>query len=304
MHLSSPLKAGDTIGIAAPASPFDRARFMKGVHALERLGFKTFYRKDIFDQNRYFAGSDERRAQELIELFERREVHAIMFARGGYGSQRIIPLLDADRIAAHPKPVVGFSDLTALLAFLRQRCNLPTFYGPVVTQLGKAKSAITGESLQRALTTDGALGPMPMGQARVIREGHAQGPLVGGCLTLINSSIGTPYEPALDDAILFIEEVGEKVYVLDRMLTQLINSNRLGSVRGILFGSLLPPPEESCDVESMIRDVLRHFEGPVVAEFPAGHIDAFVTLPLGIETQLTAPDSAEPTLAFTQGSFS
>lgn len=304
MKLSRALKKGDAIGVAAPSSPFDRAKFMKGVHALEKMGFSVHYRKDIFDQNRYLAGTDSRRAEELAELMLDKRIAAVMFARGGYGSQRIIPLIDAAAFAESGKPVVGFSDLTALLAFLRQRCNLPTFYGPVVTQLGTARGALTGEALFRALTTCGALGNMPMGKARTIKPGKASGPIVGGCLSLINSSLGTPYALEPVGSVLFIEEINEKVYVLDRMLTQLKNSGILREATGIVFGSILPPEDEPHDVEAMIRDVLSDFAGPIVMDFPAGHIDEFVTLPLGAEVSLDAEEGREPALEYTSGLLS
>ncbi len=298
------LKAGDVIGIAAPASPFDRAKFMKGVHALEHLGFRAIYQKDIFDQNRYLAGTDKRRASELEELFLNREVSAVMFARGGYGSQRIIPLLDQTSLSRHAKPVIGFSDLTALLTFLRQSCGMPTLYGPVLTQLGAAKGEEEGKALLRALCTKGSLEAMPSGGLSIIRAGTACGAVVGGCLSLINSSIGTPYELKTEGAILFIEEINEKVYVLDRMLTQLKNSGALTQARGILFGSIIPPPEEPHHVEQMIADVLSDFEGPVVTGFPAGHREGFVTLPMGVEARLTADGDTPPRFEYTAGLFS
>lgn len=295
------LKLGDTIGIAAPSSPFDRTKFLKGIRALERLGFSTFYRHDIFDQNRYLAGTDERRAEEFADLVCNKSVAAVMFARGGYGSQRIIPLLDLQRLREHQKPIVGFSDITPLLTFLRQGAGFPTFYGPVITQLGRMKGALTGEALVRALTTPAPLGPVPTGAARIIRPGKATGPLVGGCLSLINSSLGTPYAIDARGAILLIEEVNEKVYVLDRMLTQLKNSGVLGQAAGIVFGSIVPPEDEPHDVEHMIRDVLTDFAGPVIFNFPAGHIDDFVSLPLGATVELEAPEGAPPTLCYTTG---
>ncbi|MFH0800672.1 MAG: LD-carboxypeptidase [Pseudomonadota bacterium] len=295
------LNKGDTIGIAAPASPFDRAKFMKGIHALEKLGFRAFYQDDIFDQNRYLAGTDRRRAEELSELIRRRDIAAIMFARGGYGSQRIIPLLDAKALSLHPKPVIGFSDLTALLSFLRQSCRIPTFYGPVITQLGAAKGEATGLALIRALTAKEPLGNMPMGGVKVIKPGQSEGPLVGGCLSLINSSIGTPYELNAEGSVLFIEEIGEKVYVLDRMLTQLKNSGVIGRARGIVFGSIVPLPDEPHDVGQMIHDVLADFTGPVVAGFPAGHTDDFVTLPMGAAVKLTATEAGVPEFCYTTG---
>jgi muramoyltetrapeptide carboxypeptidase len=299
------LKEGDVVGIAAPSSPFDRSLFLKGVRALERLGFGVYHRKDIFDQNRYFAGTEERRASEFMELLERKDIAAVLFARGGYGSQRVIPLLNAQVIREHQKPVVGFSDITALLTFLRQSAGVPTLYGPVITQLARDTSGASAQALAKALTTAGPLGTVPSTEATVLKPGRAKGIVVGGCISLINSSIGTPYALAVENAILFLEDTGEKVYVLDRMLTQLRASGALRSARGIVFGSLKPLEGEAHDATEMILDVLKDFDGPVVKAFPAGHTDSFVTLPLGAEAVLDAPVvGAAPTLTYTEGLLS
>lgn len=295
------LKAGDTIGIAASASPFDRAKFTKGVAQLEKMGFKVIYQRDIFDQNRYLAGTDERRAEELTALIENKDIAAVMFARGGYGSQRIIPLLDAAQLSKHTKPIIGFSDLTALLTYLRQSAGFPTFYGPVITQLGSSKHKTTAESLFGALSSKVPVGRVSMDGSRMVKPGEVEGPVVGGCLSLINSSIGTPYELKADGAILFIEDVNEKIYVLDRMLTQLKNSGLLSGARGIVFGSLVPPADEPHDVQAMLRDVLADFKGPVISDFPAGHIDEFVTLPFGATAKLLAHEDQSPILEYTTG---
>ncbi len=294
------LKKGDTIGIAAPASPFDRSEFKKGVKALETMGFSVEYREDIFDQTRYLAGSDKRRADELTELFKSSKIRAIMFARGGYGSQRIIPLLDKHTIETHAKPVVGFSDVTALLTFLRQECDVPTFYGPVLSLLAKDCDPVTKEHLLLGLTKAGPLGYVPADGAKILRPGKAEGALVGGCLSLINSSMGTPYELATDGCVLFIEETGEKVYVLDRMLTQLKNAGKFKNVSGIIFGSIITQEGEPHDVHTMISDVLSDFAGPVVVDYPAGHTKKFVTLPLGARISLDAADLT-PHMNFTTG---
>ena len=303
MKKARALQKGDTIGIAAPASPFDRNEFKKGVKTIEEMGFSVYHRDDIFDQTRYLAGSDKRRAEELMELFTNSKVHAILFARGGYGSQRIIPLLGKELIEHHPKPIVGFSDVTALLTFLRQECHLPTFYGPVVSMLGKGCEPMTREHLMLALMTPGPLGDIPTGSANVLKPGKANGKLVGGCLSLINSSMGTPYELKTEDSILFIEEIGEKVYVLDRMLTQLKNAHKLEHVRGILFGSLVTLQGEPHDPHAMLQDVFRDFEGPIIVDFPAGHTQTFVTLPLGAELSMNAVVGEKPSLKFTTGMF-
>jgi len=303
MKHARPLKRGATIGIAAPSSPFDRNEFMRGVHVLEHLGFKVHYRKDIFDQNRYLAGTDDRRASEFMELMQNSKISAIMFARGGYGAQRVIPLLDSEIIAEHPKPVTGFSDITALLTYLRQECSIPTFYGPVLTLLGKNKEEITAERLAAALTTAEPLGDLPAGDARTFRPGQAEAPIVGGCLSLICSSMGTPYELKTSGSILFIEEIGEKMYAIDRMLTQIKNAGMFKKAKGIIVGSIVPHEGEVYDLESMLDDVLNHFAGPVITDFPAGHTLPFVTLPLGTTIHIDAAEGTLPKIIATERAF-
>lgn len=298
MNKTKALQKGDTVGIAASASPFDKNEFKKGVKVLEAMGFSVYYRDDIFDQSRYLAGSDERRAEELMELFSNPKVRAILFARGGYGSQRIIPLLDDKILSKYKKPIVGFSDVTALLTFLRQNFSTPTYYGPVVTMLGKKDDVLTKKSLLSALTTKDALGEVPLGNTSIVKSGEARGKFVGGCLSLINSSIGTKYDLETKDSILFIEEVGEKVYVLDRMLTQLKNARKFEDVKGIVFGSIILREGEDYDVKTMILDVLSDFKGPIVMDYPAGHANSFVTLPLGVKVFLVAPPDGKPKLIF------
>lgn len=283
------LKKGDIIGIAAPSSPFDKNQFKHGVSVLKKLGFEVYHRDDIFSQERYLAGSDARRAEELTELFLKRDVKAIFFARGGYGSQRVIPHLKPDILKKHRKPVVGFSDLTALLTFLRQEAGIPTIYGPVLTQLGNKPTDRTINTLNGLLTSKEPLPPFDLSTCHILKEGSAAGELTGGCLSLITTSIGTAYELKMENSILFFEDVGEKVYALDRMLTQLKNADHLHQAEGILIGSLQLREGEIHSVEAMIKDVLGDFKGPIVANFPSGHLQDFFPLPLGTRVTLDTP---------------
>lgn len=275
------LQKGDTIGIAAPASPFNKEWFQKGTDLLKKMGFEIHYREDIFSEERYLAGSDERRAEELIELFANPKIKAIFFARGGYGSQRVIPYLDMKRIRKNPKPTIGFSDLTALLTFLRQEGEIPTLYGPVMTQLGNKASERTKESLYWHLTQKKPLEPIPLEASQILKGGKTRGNLVGGCLSLITSSMGTSYELNTKNSILFFEDAGEKVYALDRMLTQLKNAGKFKNVKGIIIGTLEPKREEPHSMKAMLGKIFEDFSGPIITHFPAGHTEDFVSLPLG-----------------------
>lgn len=277
------------IGIAASSSPFDKRLFQKGLRTLKKMGFKTYFQKDIFSKERYLAGSDKRRAKELTTLITDKKIKAILFARGGYGSQRIIPHLDLKILKKHKKPIIGFSDLTPLLTFLNQKGRFPCFYGPVVTQLGKRPTQRTIKSLKRILSQK-KHPPLDLKNCKILREGKAQGKVVGGCLSLIVSSLGTPYAPDTKNKILFFEDTNEKTYALDRMLTQLKNSSKLKLVKGILIGTLEQKKNDPHSIEAMLKDLFKNFKGPIVCRIPAGHTNDFLTLPLGakitIDTKL------------------
>lgn len=284
------LQPGDLIGIAAPASPFERTPFEAALTALHNAGFRTRVREDIFAKQRYLAGADERRAAELNALFADPDVRAIMFARGGYGTQRVIPLLDVSPAKDHPKIVIGYSDLTVLHAYLHHHCQWMTFYGPTLGKhIGGNAPAANLEWVLKACAERKPMGALPSEQCVVIKPGKASGPLVGGCLTLVDTGLKTIYEWATTGSILFLEDRGEKIYALDRMLTHLKHAGVFRGVKGILIGSLALDPAEPTPEEliPMLTEFFHDFPGPVIAQFPAGHCDPFVTLPLGARTTLT-----------------
>lgn len=287
------LSKGSTIGIVAPSSSFSREKFDAGVSILESMGFKVSCPPEIFGKEDYFSAPDEIRARGLTEALSNPEIDAVLFARGGYGLQRIMPTIDFSHFKKHPKPIVGFSDLTPLLGFVSSHLRVPTFYGPVVTMLAE-KCLETEERLFRALTTNDALGKVPSENAIVIQDGEAKGPLIGGCLSLIQTSIGTPYSLKTENSILLIEDHDEPVYAYDRMLTHLKNAGLFDKVKGIVFGSmkLAGKNETNEQLFKMIAKVLGDFKGPVVAGLPIGHQAPFVTVPLGVESSLIARNNA------------
>lgn len=285
------LHPGDCIGIAAPASAFPVEPFAQAVEWLRAAGFQVRHQADITTRCRYFAGDDARRAAELNVLLCDPTVQAVFCARGGYGTQRILPLLNHKAItAAPPKIFVGSSDLTVLHGWLQRQCGWVTFYGPTITHhFGNIPTAAANwDAMQRAIGTTTPLGVLATDALRVIKPGTATGPLVGGCLTLVHASIGTDYFPNLDGAILFLEDRGEKLYALDRMLTHLAQAGAWQRVRGIVFGSLVVHPDEPNpgDLDVMLADCLRDFPGPVLAGLPAGHCDPALTLPLGVAASI------------------
>jgi muramoyltetrapeptide carboxypeptidase len=291
------LQKGDLIAIAAPAGPFDRGVFMHSIKKLQGLGFKVTFRKDIFSKERYFAGSDTRRAEELYKFFADPGVRAIFFARGGYGTQRILHLLDIDIIKANPKVVLGYSDITALHSYLYRHGIGGTFYGMNIARHFKHAAPAAVGLMLKAVTEAMPLGGLVTTGARTLKGGLAEGPIVGGCLSLIAGGIGTNLDLPAEDCILFLEDVLEPVYKYDRMLMHLKLAGKLRGVKAIIFGTMtLPKGENKAWLKKMIEDVLGDFPGPIVTDFPAGHLPfdkLFVTLPLGVRSRLVAGKKVE-----------
>lgn len=281
------LEKGSTIGIVAPSSPFLTAKFERGIEVLKALGFDVRFDERIFSRRGYLAGSDEERAKSLNDMIRDEKVHAIMFARGGYGVQRIMSAIDFETLKRSPKIVVGYSDLTALTSFITTHLQITSIHGPVVTALS-FDDDLTSGSLANILTSNRPLGEISGQKWTVIKEGKATGRFFGGCLTLISSSVGTPYQLVTSDTILFIEDLSERVYKYDRMLTQLKNSGALRGVRGIVFGPLGLDSSETnpSALWSMIEELFKDFEGPIVAGMKSGHIEPFFSLPLGCACSL------------------
>ncbi|MBI2345870.1 MAG: LD-carboxypeptidase [Deltaproteobacteria bacterium] len=284
------LRPGDCIGIAAPASCFDEDSFQAAVQSVEKAGFRISMRDDIRARHRYLAGPDARRAEELNALLADPEICAIFFARGGYGTQRILPLLDVSPTKTHPKIVVGSSDLTVLHAYLHHHCRWVTFYGPMLsTHLGPKAPPVNWEWLLKICGERKPIGTLPAPGLIVIKPGRADGPLLGGCVALIQAGIKTIYEWPTAGGILFLEDRGIKLYALDRMLTHLKHAGLFRGVKGIALGSMVLSADEPRpdDLVPMLTEFFHDFPGPVLCGLPAGHCDPFLTLPLGVRVTLT-----------------
>ena len=287
-----PLKNGDTITIAAPAGPFDRGRFLRGVSLLKKAGFRVTYGRDIFSKKGaspkgdspkgYLAGDDARRARELNRALADPKAGALLFARGGYGCQRILPIL---RNRCSPKVVVGSSDLTVLLIYLWKRFRMRSYYGPMVApHLILPKNV---ERLRQALTDPLFHENQKLVARKVLRPGRASGRLVGGCLSLLISTLGTPWEIDTDGALLFLEDTHEEAYAVDRMLTQLEQAGKLKKVRGIVLGTfrqkkILFP----ASVEAVFREKFKRFRGSVLWGIRFGHCPDPLLIPFGGEGRI------------------
>ncbi|OGQ56687.1 MAG: hypothetical protein A3I75_05095 [Deltaproteobacteria bacterium RIFCSPLOWO2_02_FULL_50_16] len=284
-----PVLPGDTIGLAAPGSPFSKRDFLKGVALLKSWGYCPVFQRDIFQSKGYLARSDERRAQELAALFLDPRVKAILFARGGYGMMRLLPLLPWSQIGRSPKVVMGYSDVTPLLNVLWTRYRYPSLHGPMVATDFSQKWATSFkkdflhffQDPQRPyFFSDPRL--------RVLQPGRAKGPLVGGCLSLLVSTLGTPYEIETHGSLLFLEDRGEALYRVDRMLTQLRLAKKLEGVRGILLGSFFSGSQRK-DFYRFIKDFFKGFSGPILTEVSTGHCRRARILPIGRMATIESP---------------
>ena len=297
------LEPGDTIGLIAPAGPVrSRDAVQRAIRRLEQLGFRVLTARHLFQSRGYLAGSDGQRLADLHHFFRHPRLKAILCARGGYGSARLIPHLDFDLVRAHPKIFVGYSDLTALHAALHTRTGLVTFHGPMAgPDLGQPDlPEFTLQSLLRILTQPRAPGsilePTQRSELRTLRKGRACGPLLPANLTLLVSTLGTPYRPDFRGRILCLEEVGEPPYRIDRMLTQLLHAGLLDQVAGIAIGHCercsADPSRKTKPVDAHLEETwaecLRPLRKPVLLGLPFGHTRFNATLPWGVRAELDA----------------
>ena len=283
---------GDTIGIVAPASNVDRASLAAGCERLTALGYRPFYFDSILDRDLYFAGSTERRARELEEMFVRDEVRAILCARGGYGANYLLGALDRQKIERHPKIFCGYSDITTLLTYFTDAFGLVTFHAPMAAKDFAREDGIDLESWEAALTGVGQweLTSASGSGARPLVSGSAQGVLYGGCLSMLVASLGTPYEIQTSDTILFIEDVAAKPFQIDRMLMQLKLAGKLADVRGLIFGEMLDcvqHPEQAYKLEEIVLRIVGDLGVPVAYGLRSGHVSGRnITLPIGVRAAL------------------
>lgn len=277
------LKPGDTIGIVAPAGPFDSEKFMKGKTVLESMGFQTFFDEGIFQKHGFLAGTDIQRTDQLNRLFADPTVQAIACARGGYGSIRILSFLDFETIKKHPKIFLGFSDISALLSVLYEQCGLVTFHGPVVTTLAKATEK-TIMAMKTALTSDASLELTPE-DGKVIKPGVCSGLVAGGNLTTLCHLVGTPYAPNFKGKILLLEDVGEMPYRIDRMLTQMKLAGCFNGIAGLILGVF-----EECghlnEIVEIFNNIFENANIPILAGFGMGHGEHNLTIPMGLGATL------------------
>ena len=299
------LRPGDRVAVVAPASAFARAAFDSGIEELRRLGFEPVFDESVFARSRFTAGDAALRAGAFARAWADESIAALIAVRGGYGSVQMLPLLDPGAIRRSPKAFIGYSDNTSLLTWLTGTCGVVAFHGPMLEgRLAAGESAYDRDTFTRVLTRVEPPGPITHPQVDVLRQGEAGGILLGGTLTQLLGSLGTPY--AFDPPgghILFIDEVAERPYRIDRMLTQLRLSGILSRASALVFGEL-PRCDEPGDggpaIKAAVADMIEGFSGPVLFGLPSGHTTgACLTLPLGVRARVVTTPS--PALVIEEG---
>ena len=285
MILTKPtkLKQGEKVGIIAPAGPVLQPELQDGILLLESFGYKVVLSPHLFDKLGYLAGEDRTRLEDIHTMFTDQSVKAVFCARGGYGTLRILDRIDYDILRKNPKIFVGYSDITALLLAIHKETGLVTFHGPVMKELSK-RSIGNLESILNLVSHD-RLPDLELAGGRCINPGKATGTLIGGNLSLICHLIGSPYLPSLKGAVLFIEEKGEDLYRVDRLLTHLRLSGVLAQSAALIVGAF-----ENCgdrtEVDRLLSDTVSGLDIPVLTGLPIGHGLINVTLPIGLPTTI------------------
>lgn len=303
------LKQGDCIGIVAPASGIEDMNIADAINKLQNWGYKVKLSPNLYQQSGYLAGSDQMRADDLNNFFADDEVDAILCLRGGYGSGRILDLLNYEMIKQHPKMVIGYSDITALHMALIKKADLVPVHGAMVIDINDNGYNYTDNQLKLGLANE-SLGAnnefvLPSNhKLKVLKEGYAKGKIIGGNLSVLASLCGSEYQPNGENCILFIEEVGEDSYVIDRCFQQLWQSGVLKQVKGLIIGNMRRcEPTEPTQFDYYVMQVIKQYADkaniPVVYDMPVGHgaINGF--LPLNVEITLDA-NTANPQIIFNE----
>jgi muramoyltetrapeptide carboxypeptidase len=289
------LRSGDRIAVVAPASAFARVEFDAGVAELQSLGFEPTFEESVFERRAYAAGSATTRAAAFARAWRDPSVAALIAVRGGYGSVHLLPLLGESLLLGEPKAFIGYSDNTSLLSWLTLIGGIVSFHGPMLEgRLARGEAGYDRATFMRCLCRPEPADEISHPQIEVLHSGEAAGILIGGTLTQLCASLGTPY--AFDPpagCVLFLDEVAERPYRLDRMLTQLYLSGILSRASALVFGELprCDEPSGSPTAREVVEELTRGFRGPILYGLPSGHTSGpTLTLPFGVRARvLTTP---------------
>ncbi len=284
MRKPAPLRPGDLIGVVAPGAAVEPAAVDAGVRVLEQAGYRVRVGVAVGRQSGYLAGTDAERLADLETMFADPAVRAVIAARGGYGSGRLLPRLDLELVRRHPKIVVGYSDLTFLLTQLVQQAGLVAFHGPMLTDFPTNPNGAA--ALLRLLGGDRS--SWNVKAREIVQPGTGEGVIVGGCLSIVVAGLGTPYALETRARLLFLEDVNEKPFRVDRMLTQLRQAGKLDELAGVMFGDMTGCGHagDVVTVRDVIGEAFATARYPVVFGLPTGHGGGIVTLPLGVRARL------------------
>lgn len=287
------LVPGDRIAVVAPASAFDHGQFACGIEELRRLGFEPVYDESVFARQRYLAGPPEARAAAMHRAWTDPTIAGLIAVRGGYGSAQLLPLLDRATVTRACKALIGYSDITTLLNFQVLTCGVAAFHGPMLDRrLGRGEEGYDRDTFLRALCRAAPLGELSPAGLESVRPGEAAGVLLGGTLTQLLASLGTPFawNPP-PGYVLLLDEVSERPYRLDRMVTQARQAGLIDRASAVIIGELPDCDEPSGEVRgrSVMAELFAEFPGPVVIGFPTGHtVGPTMTLPLGVRCRVIA----------------
>jgi muramoyltetrapeptide carboxypeptidase len=279
------VKPGDTIGIVAPASPFDVDLFDSGVRTLESMGFRVHVPDDLYEADGYLAGSEEHRAEVVHRLFVDPTVNAIVCAKGGYGSLRLLPFLDFSLIEGNPKIFLGHSDISVLLSTMYTEAGLVTFHGPVITTISIAPEK-SKQALLEAITADRRL-EFECLNGHTIHPGVATGRVCGGNLTTLCHLVGTPFAPEINGHLLFLEDRAEAPYRIDRMLSQMKLAGCFQQLAGLILGDFVNCGDQQ-ELFRIVSDIFADINIPILGGFEAGHREQNLTIPFGIDATMDA----------------
>ena len=283
----SRLELGDTIGIIAPAGPVTRDEIQPAIDLVKKKGYKILLSPNLYKKRGYLAGNDEARLDDLLAMFSNKKVKAVFCARGGYGAIRLIDRIDYDVIRKNPKIIAGYSDITALLFAIFKNTGLVTFHGPVLRNFTQGRKNNLDHLLK--LLSSETPHVMDLSNGSVIKQGHASGLVLGGNLSLICSLAGTPFMPRTKGAILFIEDKGEPLYRIDRMLNHLRLTGIINDLSGLIAGNFTNCGDIK-DIDKILKNITSDVDIPVISGLPAGHGKENKTIPIGIHADIKTED--------------
>ena len=295
------LKSNATIGILSPSSWMNESDLKLAITVFEEKGYHLVLGESVFLKDHTFAGTPEQRANDINNMFANPDIGAIICTRGGYGANRVLPLLNYDLIKANPKIFMGYSDVTAFLTSITQKTGLVTFHGPMLSSFKKGMVDYNFDLIEKTLFGYESItiqSPREL-QCRVLKSGKAEGPLWGGNMCLLINRLGTPDQLNTDGTILFIEDIGEYLYAIDRMMVHMKKAGMFDNIKGLIIGELVDmkdydePFGKSTD--EIVMDVCGDLEIPIISNFPCGHGMYHATMPISIPVRLDS-DSQSPTL--------